>query len=403
MSILVRPLISEGRWGIILVEEVWSVQYTLMHKNVEVARIEIDDISCSLAAIREVHNPEYAPLGTVGMNGKMDRMELHRWWFHRAIPISRPGLREALGEMGLDLPQQLVEKCMALSLSDQYWVRPLGAEVRWEDVNFFMNAFSADVGNILFGGEKGVLNLVSPDNTSDGCLKKKWKAAGEERLLIKGGNGPMQQEPFNEVFAAGVMRDLGVDNYVPYWLTWEAEMPYSVCANFVTGDMELVNAGAVMKVMKKPNHVSMYEHFLNCCNHLGVPGIRESIDQMLTVDFLIANTDRHWNNFGVMRNADTLEWVGMAPVFDCGSSMWCDEPTSRIDVEDVSSPSKPFQKNHKDQIRLVQDLSWIPWDRLKGLEALCAEVFSWNPYMDDYRREKLCRALGGRVEWLRRL
>lgn len=185
------------------------MKYTLMHKNVKVALIEIDDVSCSLAAIEKVYDLDYAPLGTVGMNGKIDRMELHRWWFHRAIPMSRPRLAEALEEMGLDMPQQLVEKCMALSLSDQYWIRPVGAEVRWEDVNFFTNAFSEDVGNALFGEEVMGLDLVSPDNTSDGCLKKKWNVAGGERILVKGGNGPLYQEPFNEVFATGLMRGLG--------------------------------------------------------------------------------------------------------------------------------------------------------------------------------------------------
>lgn len=189
-------------------------------------------------------------------------------------------------------------------------------------------------------------------------------------------------------------------DYAPYRLTWEVGIPYSVCENFVTEDTELVNASAVVKALKRPNRVSMYEHFLNCCEHLGVPGARESVDQMLVVDFLIANVDRHWNNFGVLRNADTLEWIGMAPIFDCGSSMWSEQPTGRIDVEDLATPSKPFQKNHKDQIRLVKDLSWIQWNRLKEMEELCAKVFSWNPFMDDFRREKLRRALAGRVRWL---
>lgn len=32
------------------------------------------------------------------------------------------------------------------------------------------------------------------------------------------------------------------------------------------------------------------------------------------------NKDRHFNNFGVLRNTETLEWLGMAPIYDSGSS-----------------------------------------------------------------------------------
>ncbi len=43
---------------------------------------------------------------------------------------------------------------------------------------------------------------------------------------------------------------------------------------------------------------------------------------MLTLDYIIANGDRHYNNFGFIRNAETLEWQGLAPIFDSGASLW---------------------------------------------------------------------------------
>lgn len=38
---------------------------------------------------------------------------------------------------------------------------------------------------------------MSPDNATDGWLKKKWEIINGKRFLIKGGN----QEPLNEVIA----------------------------------------------------------------------------------------------------------------------------------------------------------------------------------------------------------
>ena len=91
-------------------------------------------------------------------------------------PASRQGIRRALDELGVATAQSLLEKCLGLSLSDQYWIRPAGSALRWSEVNFFEHPFSDDVGNILFGrGSSGdPVSLMSPDNTSDGWLKKKW-------------------------------------------------------------------------------------------------------------------------------------------------------------------------------------------------------------------------------------
>ncbi|MDR3154072.1 MAG: hypothetical protein LBW85_07355 [Deltaproteobacteria bacterium] len=64
---------------------------------------------------------------------------------------------------------------------------------------------------------------------------------------------------------------------------------------------------------------------------------------MLAVDYLIANTDRHLNNFGALRNAGTLDWIGFAPVYDSGSSLWHDRETPEIHpgADQGSKPSGP--------------------------------------------------------------
>lgn len=83
------------------------------------------------------------------------------------------------------------EKCYGLSLSDQYWIRPADLDVSWEQVNFFDNPFSEEVGNILLGvpmeGSEEHISLMTPDNTSDGWLKKKWTIIdGRRRDIICG-------------------------------------------------------------------------------------------------------------------------------------------------------------------------------------------------------------------------
>ena len=50
------------------------------------------------------------------------------------------------------------------------------------------------------------------------------------------------------------------------------------------------------------------------------------IDYQIMTDYLLTNTDRHMNNIAIMRNPDTLELLGFAPVFDSGNSMFYHTP-----------------------------------------------------------------------------
>lgn len=71
----------------------------------------------------------------------------------------------------------LDSKAYCLSLSDQYWVKNIDEDIKWEKINFFDNEFSEDMGKILFSGGKTSLklNLNTPDMTSNGNYEKRWK------------------------------------------------------------------------------------------------------------------------------------------------------------------------------------------------------------------------------------
>ena len=233
--------------------------------------------------------------------------------------------------MGLANTGALLVRCYGLSLSDQYWICPEDSGLTWDRINFFDHNFSDDIGDVLFGAEKKAdrLDFSSPDNTSDGNLKKRWKIIDGTRCLVKGGSNPFRQQPFNEVIASEIMARLDVP-HIPYTVTWSKGAPYSVCENFATRDTELIPAWRILRTQKKNNSVSVYQHFINCCETLGINDPAPFLDRMLTLDYIIANEDRHFNNFGVLRDAETLRWLGFAPIYDSGSSLGYDK-TARAD------------------------------------------------------------------------
>ena len=258
---------------------------TLMHKRIAVAEIELDDATGFIQKTGMVYAPEHFPVGITVKKGVADRAALNEWWTDRSIPASRSGIREALETLEIASTKMLLVRCYGLSLSDQYWICPEGSGLTWDAVNFFDNDFSDDIGDVLFGANKkaDVLDFSSPDNTSDGNLKKRWKIMDGKRKLVKGGSNPFRQQPFNEVIAVGIMERLGIP-YVPYEVTWNRGAPYSVCEDFITRDTELVPAWRILKTQKKSNSVSVYQHFVNCCGGLGIQDAISFLDRMIVLD-----------------------------------------------------------------------------------------------------------------------
>lgn len=162
---------------------------------------------------------------------------------------------------------------------------------------------------------------------------------------------------------------------------------------------ELVNAVSINHSIKNRSEFSSYGHFMKACEKLGIPGMKEFMDYMLVFDYLMANTDRHFGNFGAIRNVETLEWVGPAPIYDSGTSLWHDKLTRAINPLGELE-TKPFYSNASRQMELVSDFSWIPFEELQHLKDDIREIFVLSDFIDEERIEVLSKAVNARVEEL---
>ncbi len=293
-----------------------------MHKRIPVIDLDIDDETGKIYTVGACYNQAHLPLGTLTKSGEPAKKAISKWWQGRWIPASRTGIKEALEQLDIRSTKALLTKCYGLSLSDQYWVCPVGEQLRWDDINFFQNLFPKDVGDVLFGEAIRLdsANFTSPDNTSGGNLKKRWRIINGRRYLMKGGSQPYYQQPFNEAAATRILDRLHLP-HVPYQVIWSDGKPYSLCEDFIDDNTELIPAEQIKLALKKYNHHSELQHFFRCCAFLNIPDAEAFFNRMIVFDYIISNEDRHWNNFGAIRNAETLEWIGMAPVYDNGTSL----------------------------------------------------------------------------------
>ena len=328
------------------------MKYILMHRELPVAVLSINDTSGTVYRVEDVVQPAHLPIGLFSA----DRREFAKNAYHSGQPfrLSPCAGGPADPEKTTTIRQYLDDEVFALSLSDQYWLNPAEQPLEWRKVNFYHNDFSEDVGNILFGQipERDSIDLVSPCNTSDGWLKKKWKILNGQRILVKGGSGMAQQEPFNEAAASLLCRKLGIP-HVEYSLLFEGSQPYSVCTNMTTDRQDFVSGYYIFSAFPRGDGVSAYAHFLNCCEKLGIPDVTEQLQQMMILDYLICNQDRHFGNFGAIRDAVTLEWMGFAPIFDSGTSLWFDQYATKINAL-TDAPAKPFAATQQEQLALAK-------------------------------------------------
>ena len=382
-------------------------RFTLMNKNKKIFDFEYNDEEHVIEKFERNYpnNEKYAPFGLI-KDDKIDKTQFNRWWKNRQIPASRNGLKEILYKSNIydkDHFDLLDSKAYCLSLSDQYWVKSVDENILWEDINFFEHEFSEDIGKIFFDRNNNLsnLNLNTPDMTSNGNYEKRWKIINGDRYLLKAGSKMINQEPFNEVIATKLYeRILNDDEYVKYSIVYENDRAVSICKNFITKETELIPAWKINEYYEFLNNENKYEHYIRCLNNLKIPNANILVDKMIICDFILANKDRHFNNFGVIRNVETLEFEKVAPLFDNGCSLWFDENDMYVGEFFLT---KPFEEYEKTQVSLVRNFEWFDIQKLEGFTNEVKEILLNNKLLSQERIDKIKEQIKKRIEFINQL
>lgn len=371
-------------------------QMTLLNKDHPVLTLLYDNELHAITRILEIQDLRYAPPAILDHKSMPSRSALNEWWRNRAIPASRNHLRNDFPY--LDDTRTLVEQSMGLSLSDRYWMRDSMTNLQWKDVNFFDNPFTDDLGLITLGQKQqshdSSENMYSPNATLGGDLRKKWTIRDNARILLKSGSGPFQQEPYNETIATMLHeRLLEPDDFVSYTL----ERHHCACPNMLQNDEELVPMWDVIANHKKPNHLNDFAFCLALCEELGVPKDKAytAFEKMFTCDTILANKDRHYRNFGLIRDVESLKYTRVAPIYDTGACLWHDKiELSR--PSDYGYTAKPFGRDGMDPIKqlgLFHDFKWFDESKLEGFTEEASDLLRQDPLMPDTRRDAVIKGL----------
>ena len=351
-----------------------------MNKNTSVALIEYNTDYNLIEKVYEIYDINYAPLSV--FNASKDKSknlakEINNWFRNRGIPS---------------------------------WIKEQKSSVKWKDINFFENDFQykgylqASLSN---SSEEKVskMELMSPNNTTDGMLQKGWIIENKKRILVKGTYQASREEPINEWLASEICSRLGF-KHCKYEIDVVNDNLVSNCEDFINEDEEIISVYDIYFSEKKANDINDYEHYIKVLEKNNVPDARKNVENMFILDYLIMNIDRHLKNFGAIRNVNTLEWKSVTPIFDNGESMQSEKITNNIDF--YNGTGKFFSntnKDYEDILKCVKDIKRIDIKALDGIvEEYKKTLENYKIYTDssEERIEKLCEGLKIRIELLRK-
>lgn len=345
-----------------------SQRYELRHKNHTVLLFEFEP----RINLLEIVEPARLPL-LMQKPADFDTKAFLKWYKHRMTECYRRERRsEYESHRVYDLSTaDCVDINYGANLSDHYWICREGSSFTWKDINFFENDFEPTDENSLWSA----YGKYTPDNFTNGNLRKFWTIKDGVLYLAKYNSlhyDELQIGAHNEVFCSKLLQKLGI-NHAEYQLGFDDSIGefYSLSKCMTNTVYELVPAYQI--IYDHHTKDSYYDLFLDICkNKLGID-VRKQVDEMIVFDYLIANEDRHWNNFGLLRKSETLEYVGFAPLYDNEYSM----PYLVDFFETRTFASDPYE-----QLDLIaQEHKIMPSDDL--LEETWNEVYSGD--LDDKR------------------
>lgn len=244
-----------------------------------------------------------------------------RWLKHRTIPKNRAYVHNFLSKCGLSVnrPMSIIKVSKGLSLNDCYWVVEEGFTGTFSKYNLYENRFSQILALIAFTGYGSSVrtSLAScPEFTTNGMLPKCWRRVDGTTKLYKGGTRGASNtgyEPYSEFYAYQIASAMNI-SAIPYGLSkWKGEL-CSTCDLFTSKQYAFLPVGRIVTSGGMEAVHTYYER-------LGASFV-SALNDMLVLDALLFNTDRHFGNFGFLVENKTNRIVSPAPLFDHGNSLF---------------------------------------------------------------------------------
>lgn len=267
-------------------------------------------------------------------------------------------------------------KCRGVSVQDSYWIKyDTDKDLRWADINIRDKKLADIVDVALYGVHPSItVDIHSPELTTSGLFRKAWIREKDGLYLLKSDRTNNFINTKMEVLASKVLGCFEFNcnlDYVRYTgryrNTTVGRLYVDKCKNFINEKVSLVDADAVISAIGRSGRK--------------FNGYTPEIASITVIDFILANTDRHMENWGFLMDNETGKITGLAPLFDFNCAL-----VSDYFNKDVSGTMSQMFNDGSTIIGLME--KHLPYSRVK------LDINKWNGL---YKKEKQWRYILDRV------
>jgi hypothetical protein len=294
--------------------------YILMCKNTEVAKTLTDPTAWAVINPRLMprnFRPEHSETELTPTQLFRNKDKFLTWCSGRVLPIDRVNAKKILNCLGLTQSQTNEHKAAialsyrCLSVCDSYWIRFGDADiVNWEEVNLFTNSLNKAIALVALKGTSLSVQAkhgLTAEVSTIGSYPKGWFRMENDKLFLYKTYGTENDEPEREVCASKVIDCFNIYGNVKYDIKKLEGVTCSRCEIMTTPDRAMV-AAADMNVWCIAQGTNVVDY--------ARANFGKQFAQMLVIDYLIANSDRHAYNWGFFQSMDTGQILGLHDLYD---------------------------------------------------------------------------------------
>ena len=390
--------------------------YILYHKSIAVCAFTLDGSDVTKMFITK-HRYEHLPLPLkILMHYKNDyvkleskntleineegRIILETWLNDRTVPNNRVNVHKYKPSNMTTLDWMLLNN--SCSLTDCYWTSLVGENVTWEKVKLYNRNDIGTLGNPINADRK----YNKANSTLGGALEKYWYmsyANGKQQLMLAK-KTELSNSVLNarEVIASKIYNMQGFNNYCAYKYVrnTNSEIIGCKCRVFTSEQLELITAHDLLAEYNMTQSDDVYEMTINYAFRYGMDEsiCRNQLEIQTLVDYLITNRDRHLGNIAFLRDSDRLNIVGMAPIFDNGSSKNLEGETPE-GVENTTVNG--LYNTEIECLSHVRNLNILDFSRLPS-DKWIRQEYSKIRGLPERRIDKLVSLYSQKVDYLKR-
>ncbi|MCR5078784.1 MAG: hypothetical protein K6B65_02530 [Bacilli bacterium] len=371
--------------------------YILMYRDEEVLSFEVVSGENRVIEMKErLSGYDKAPI-KLGKKapGEDSIVDLHGFLMKRSISANRSDYQEILSHTGFSSGLELSLQGHGLSLSDHYWYKREGENLRYSDINFFQNKWDDSFARAVLSGnyeELSHVDLNVPDIVTQGWSIKGWLYGEKGSKLYKLG---IQKDHCEECLAEVLTSKLanrlfGEGKAVGY----ELERVYG---RYASASKVMIGIGEDMLSLstflpselhailrKQDEDVKYVKEFLSKISGYNFPGLYDFFVKALCLRSLSFLNDFHFDNISFIRNKETGE-RRIAPLYDLANSFGSSENAQAM-LSSINKATYLFIFYYYGRLDADWDYSWYDPHSLDGFEEQIRETLSKS---DFYTQELL--------------